>query len=87
MSEEKFSELIETGEFYILSGNFHKAVEVLKKAEKLKKNARLYYNLGIAFEGLSQKEDAVEAFQATLEIEPENEKAKEHLKRLIEEKL
>jgi len=84
---EECSTLIEKGEFYILSGNFSAAVNVLKDAEKIEKNFKVYYNLGIAYEGLSKKEEAVEAFQAALEFEPENEKANEHLKKLIEEKL
>ncbi|RKX70336.1 hypothetical protein DRP53_05295 [candidate division WOR-3 bacterium] len=87
MRKERFSELLETAEFYILSGNFRAAVKVLKDAEKIQRDFRVYYNLGIAYEGLAQKEDAVDAFQAALEFDPENEKAKEHLRRLIEEKL
>lgn len=86
-SEERFSELIEKGEFYILSGNFSAAIKMLKDAEEINKCFQVYYNLGIAYEGLSQKEEAVGAFQSALEFDPENEKAKEHLKKLIEEKL
>jgi len=82
----KFEDLLELSEFYILSQKFEEAVKVLKKAEKInKKDSRLYYNFGIVYEALNEKDKAINFFRAALSLDPDFKAAQEHLKRLIEE--
>jgi len=81
-----FDDLIELSDFYILSQKFEEAIKVLKKAEKIEKmNAKVYYNLGIAYEALNEKDNARDAYRLALKINPEFKSAQEHLDRLIEE--
>ncbi|OGC41954.1 hypothetical protein A2Y85_06465 [candidate division WOR-3 bacterium RBG_13_43_14] len=81
-----FNDLLEIGEFYILSQKFDEAIRTLKRAEKIKKDdARLYFNMGMAYEGLSSHEQARNAYRAALEINKEYKEAREHLDRLIEQ--
>lgn len=81
-----FDHLIELSDFYILSQKFEEAIKSLKKAEKIQKNnPRLYYNLGIAYEGLNEKDKARDSFRLALKLKPDFQSAQEHLDRLIEE--
>jgi len=81
-----FDDLIELSDFYILSQKFEEAIKSLRKAEKIQKNnPRLYYNLGIAYEGLNEKDKARDCFRLALKLNPEYKSAQEHLDRLIEE--
>lgn len=83
---DEYRDLIELGDFYILSQRYDEAIKVLKKAEKIKRtDPRLYYNLGIAYEAMNEKSDARDAFRLVLKLEPEHKSAQEHLDRLIEE--
>ncbi len=81
-----FDDLIELSDFYMLSQKFEEAIKSLRKAEKIQKNnPRLYYNLGIAYEGLNEKDKARDAFRLALKLKPDFQSAQEHLDRLIEE--
>ncbi len=81
-----FDDLIELSDFYILSQKFEEAIKSLKKAEKIKKNnPKLYYNMGIAYEGLNEKDMARDSFRLALKLDPDFKSAQEHLDRLIEE--
>jgi tetratricopeptide (TPR) repeat protein len=81
-----FDDLIELSDFYILSQKFDEAVKALKKAEKIDKmDPRLYYNFGMAYEGLNEKDKARESFRLALKLKPDLKSAEEHLDRLIEE--
>jgi len=81
-----FDDLLEIGEFYILSQKFDEALKTLKKAEKIKKdNAQLYFNIGMAYEGLNDHEQARKAYRAALDINKEHKDAREHLDRMIEQ--
>jgi Flp pilus assembly protein TadD len=83
---DEYRDLIELGDFYILSQRYDEAIKVLKKAEKIKKtDPRLYYNLGIAYEAMNEVSDARDSFRLVLKLEPEHKSAQEHLDRLIEE--
>lgn len=82
----KFDDLVELGEFYILSQKFEEAIKVLKKAEKINKlSPKLYYNLGIVYETLNEKDKAVVAFRQAVSLDPNLKSAQEHLERLIKE--
>jgi len=81
-----FDDLIELSDFYLLSQKFEQAIKSLKKAEKMQKNnPRLYYNLGIAYEALNEKDKARDSFRLALKLKPDFRSAQEHLDRLIEE--
>ncbi len=81
-----FQNLIELSDFYILSQKFEEAIKSLKKAEKIQKNnSKLYYNLGIAYEGLNENDKARESFRLALKLDPDYTSAQEHLDKLIEE--
>ncbi|UCD20027.1 MAG: tetratricopeptide repeat protein [candidate division WOR-3 bacterium] len=83
---EEYRDLIELGDFYILSQRYDEAIKILKKAEKMKKtDPRLYYNLGIAYEAMNEAGEARDAFRLVLKLDPTNKSAQEHLDRLIEE--
>lgn len=81
-----YEHLIELSNLYILSQEFDEALKLLKKAEKINKvDPKLYYNMGIAYEGLNDKEPARNAFRLALKLDPQLVSAQEHLDRLIEE--
>jgi len=48
-------------------------------------NPELYNNLGMAYEGLSEKDKARDSFRLVLKLNPNHKSAQEHLTRLIEE--
>ncbi len=81
-----FDDLIELSDFYILSQKFEEAIKVLKKAEKIEKmNPKVYYNLGIAYEALNEKDNARDSYRLALKLNPNFTSAQEHLDKLIEE--
>ncbi len=81
-----FDHLIELSDLYILSQKFDEAIKSLKKAEKLNKmDPKLYYNRGIAYEALNEKDKARDSFRLALKLNPDFKSAQEHLDRLIEE--
>ena len=83
---DQFRDLIELSDFYILSQQYDESIKILKRAEKLcKTDAKLYYNLGIAYEALNEASDARDAFRLALKLNPEYKSAQDHLDRLIEE--
>lgn len=83
---DNYQDLIELSDFYILSQRYDEAIKVLKRAEKIRKTDwRLYYNLGIAYEGLHEVGDARAAFRLVLKLEPGHKSAQEHLDSLIDE--
>jgi superkiller protein 3 len=82
----EFEDLLELSDFYILSQKYEEALKVLKKAEKENKmSAKLYFNMGMAYEALGKYDNARESYRLALKIDPENKSAREHLDRLIEE--
>lgn len=85
MSDD-YQDLIELSDFYILSQRFDEAIKILKKAQKIRKTDwRVYYNLGIAHEGLHEVSDARAAFRLVLKLNPDQKSAQEHLDALIDE--
>ncbi|GAH79182.1 unnamed protein product, partial [marine sediment metagenome] len=74
------------GNFYTLSQKFEEAIKILKRAEKINKmNPELYYNLGMAYEGLNEKDKARDSFRLVLKLNPDYKSAQEHLIKLVEE--
>jgi tetratricopeptide (TPR) repeat protein len=80
----KYEDLLELGEFYILSQKYDEAIKALKKAKKINnKDPKLYYTLGIVFEALNEREDAISNFRLALSLDPKHKSAQEHLDNLI----
>lgn len=44
------------------------------------RDARMWASLGVAYEQLDRRDDAAHAFNACIQLEPEHEMAKRHLK-------
>lgn len=83
---QEFDDLLELGNFYILSQRFEEAVKVLKKAEKIDRmSPTLYFRMGMAYEGLNEKDKARNSFRLTLKLNPDDIAAQDHLTKLIEE--
>jgi Flp pilus assembly protein TadD len=83
---DDFSNLMELSDFYIVSQQFEEALKILRKAEKINKmDPKLYYNFGIAYEALNERDKAREAFRLALKVKPDFRSAQEHLDKLIEE--
>ncbi|MEO0096035.1 MAG: tetratricopeptide repeat protein [candidate division WOR-3 bacterium] len=79
-----FQDLLELSEFYILSQKYEEAVKILKKAQKLNnREPKLYYNFGIAYEALNDRDKAIKSFRQALSLQPEFKSAQEHLDKLI----
>ena len=83
---QEFDDLLELGNFYILSQRFEEALKVLKRAEKIDKmNPVLYFNMGMAYEALNERDKARNSFRLVLKLNPGDEVAQDHLTKLIEE--
>lgn len=81
-----FEDLIELSDFYILSQKYEEALKSLRKAEKINRmEPKLYYNMGLAYEGLNDKDNARNAYRLALELDADLLSAREHLDKLIEE--
>ena len=64
----------------LLESDPAEAIPLFQAAAKQKPNLSLiHFNLGIAYEKLSRREEAIAAFERTLEIDPSDAEAREHL--------
>ncbi|MEO0184527.1 MAG: tetratricopeptide repeat protein, partial [candidate division WOR-3 bacterium] len=60
---DDYKDLLELSEFYILSQKYEEAIKALKKAQKLNnREPKLYYNFGIAYEALNDRDKAINSF-------------------------
>lgn len=81
-----YDDLLELSGFYILSQKYEEAIKVLKKAQKINnRDPRLYYNFGITYEALNEKDKAINSFRQALSLDSNFKSAQEHLDRLIKE--
>ncbi|MEO0129273.1 MAG: tetratricopeptide repeat protein [candidate division WOR-3 bacterium] len=79
-----YTDLLELAEFYIISQKYEEAIKILKKAQKINKlDPKLYYNFGIAYEALNEKDKAINAFRQSLSLDANFKSAQEHLDRLV----
>lgn len=85
IKKEDFDDLLETGQFYLLNKNYEKAIEVFFKALKIKEDAIIYYQLGMAYEGLNQIDKAKKMYRKSLELNPKLEEANKRLDELVKE--
>ncbi len=81
---DDYKDLLELSEFYILSQKYEEAIKTLKKAQKLNnREPKLYYNFGIAYEALNDRDKAINSFRQALSLDPKFKAAQEHLDKLI----
>ncbi len=86
MSDNKndYADVLELSEFYILSQKYEEAIKILKKAQKLNnRDPKLYYNFGIAYEALNDRDKAINMFRQVLSLDAKFKAAQEHLDKLI----
>lgn len=70
---------------YIQEGQYEDAAPLLKKAIDIRPDVAYFYNnLGVAFEGMTKFQRAIESFQTTLSIDPTHQKARQNLARVRE---
>lgn len=82
--EPELEDLIEVAKFNFLSSRYEEAIKTWKRVLKLSPNdPKIYYNIAIAYESLNQLDKAREYFKKTVEIDPDNTQAKEHLKEIV----
>lgn len=74
---------IELGQFYLLNQRYSVAIKQFKQALKLKPDAEIYFNLGLAYEASCQIAEAKEMYRKAIELDPNHKEATEHLNRLI----
>ena len=85
MKKEKptSQDLFELGQFYLLNQKFSEAIKKFKEALKLKPDdSKIYFHLGLAFEGASLVNEAKEMFRKVLELDSSSKEAATHLDRL-----
>ncbi|RKY39339.1 MAG: hypothetical protein DRP75_02450 [Candidatus Omnitrophota bacterium] len=86
MNKRKEKELLEAGKFAFLNENYEEAIGFFRKIlESDPRNAEAYYNLGVVFEAKNMLKEAKEAFNKSLEINPEYKLAEQHLAKLVGE--
>lgn len=83
MNEDK-QLILETGKFYFLNQKYDKAIEMFRKgAESFPDDADIYFNLGVAYEGINDLEHAKDCFEKVLEIDREYAEAERHLEKIV----
>ncbi len=73
---------INLGALLLQQGKDKEALAILEPAKDLKSDSRLYINLGLAYEHLGRKKDAIDAYKRALELDPENEEIRQSLSEL-----
>lgn len=82
--EPEIDDLIEVAKFNFLSSRYEEAIKTWKRVLKLLPgDPQIYYNIAIAYESLNQLDKAREYFKRTVEIDPDNKQAEEHLKKIV----
>jgi len=83
-AKPELEDLIEVAKFNFLSSRYEEAITTWLKALKLSpNNSQIYCNMGIAYESLNQLDKARECFKKAVELEPENQQARQHLEKIV----
>lgn len=85
VDEKDYEDLLEVGRFYLLNKRYKEAIEIFKKALKIKEESSIYYQLGIAYEGLNEIDKAKEMYRKSLELNPNFKEANKRLDELVKE--
>ncbi|KPA19039.1 magnetosome protein MamA [Candidatus Magnetomorum sp. HK-1] len=64
---------------FVKMKNFEQALEGFKKLCDITENAKVYYNMGIAYDGLNQVDDAITSLEKAVEIDPDEIKYHQYL--------
>ncbi len=76
------SYLLQLGSSQRLQYKYNTALDSLKKALAIDaKNANIYYQLGLTYQGMNQHKEAVFYFEESLKLKPEWDAAVKHMKR------
>jgi cytochrome c-type biogenesis protein CcmH/NrfG len=76
--------LLALGKLYFLGSQFDDAVKCYEAIlEEDSQNSSAYYNLAVAFLAQKKTDEAKEAFQKALELDPNNEAAQKELAKLV----
>jgi tetratricopeptide (TPR) repeat protein len=62
--------LFNEGNKYLKEGNYNKAIEIYDKALAVEKDARIYYQKGMALRSSGKNGDSKEAFKKSVELNP-----------------
>jgi len=82
--KHSYEDLLELGEFYIISQKYEEAIKIFRKAEKVRNlDPKLYYDLGVAYEALNERDKAKTSFRQALSLDSNYKAAQEHLAKLV----
>ena len=75
------------GNCYMMKGDYGKSIDYFKMASEMKglsqeKLARLYFNLGLAYEGRGTISEALNVLGQAMELDPSFSEAREKIKKL-----
>ncbi|MGM0441550.1 MAG: tetratricopeptide repeat protein [Elusimicrobiota bacterium] len=84
--QQKYENHMEQGKLYFLNEKYKEAIAEYTKALDLDvgKKTEVYYNMGIAYEGMNNTEQAQKTYQEVLNIDPDHQLAKKHLDDMLE---
>ncbi len=83
-SKDNYGDLLELGEFYIISQKYEEAIKIFRKAEKVHNlDPKLYYDLGVAYEALNERDKAITSFRQALSLDAKCTAAQEHLAKMV----
>jgi protein O-GlcNAc transferase len=82
--KHSYEDLLELGEFYIISQKYNEAIKIFRKAEIVHNlDPKLYYDLGVAYEALNERDKAITSFRQALSLDAKYTAAQEHLAKLV----
>ena len=82
-SSNAAEEILETAKFYFLNCKFDEAIAEFNKVLKLNPgNAEAWYTLGLIHENRNNMDQAKIMYEKSLNINPDNKLAREHLNRI-----
>ena len=73
---------IELGQFYLLNHHYEESIKQFKLALKIKPDAQVYFQLGLAYETSCKIPEAKEMYRKAIELDPNHKEANVHLSRL-----
>jgi hypothetical protein len=69
LSKSARSSAINRGDFYMLHGHYHEAIEEYKRAGEVK-IPRVHYNMGLAYQFLGRHKETIEEYKKAINLKP-----------------